>query len=117
HRIVMREHDRDRVEAVAEIVRDHAERDQQSHVHAGLKSNSDCDSVEKTVHRETSGSHRAELLLMSRDFMIEMFARVMECLLTLEPEKREEPNCDDRHVRSAVIERKNLWQDVEQRNR
>ena len=63
------------------------------------------------------GSHRAKLLLMSRDFMMQMFARAMERRVTLEPEKREEPQRNDRHIRCAVVERKNLGQDVEQRNR
>src|SRR5580765_6299644 len=45
-----------------------------------------------------------------------MFARAMERRVTLEPEEGEESNGNDRHVRSAVIERKNLRQDVEQRN-
>src|SRR6266849_5698707 len=99
----MRQHDRHHVKAVAEIVRDHAERDQQTHIHAGLKSNPDCDSVEKTMHRETGGSHRAKLLLMRHNFMMQMFARAMERRVALEPEEGEESERDDRHIRCTVI--------------
>ena len=50
----MRENDGHRVQPVAEIVRDYAERNQQSHRRAHLKADADCDPVQETVEGQTA---------------------------------------------------------------
>ena len=66
-RISMRKNDGHRVQPVAEIVRDYAERNQESYRRAHLKADADCDAVQKAVKGETGRRHRAKLRLMSAD--------------------------------------------------
>src|SRR5579863_1826788 len=103
----MCQHDRHRVKSVAQIVRDYTHRDQQSDLRAALKADSDRDTIEKAVKRQTGRRQRPELLLMRRRRVL-MLARSMHRRVPFEREERQKSTSRERYVRCTVLECKDL---------
>ena len=110
----MRKDDGHGVQPVAQIMRDDSERDQQTDLRAGLEADADRDPVEEAVRDQAGRGQRAQFRLM-RVFGVNVFAGAMQSGVALEPEKGQEADRGNRHVGWSA-ERKNLGQDVEQRN-
>ncbi len=78
-----------RVEAIAEVMSDHGQRDDEAEPRARLKANPDRDPVKKAVHRQPGGAEHAELGLVLLP-TVRMLPGSVEGRVALEGEKGEE---------------------------